>query len=348
MGECIISDYSPEYKTHSCSSALQKGADNFFVYLIFAKVFGILSRIVFAILYGDDFLFDLIKLTDRTMYFDMPSKIGVYKLSDSEVVLIDSGISAKTAARVFEILKAENLKIAFIINTHSHTDHAGGNRYLCEITGCKAYAAEVEDMLIGYPDVEATLVYGAYPCDDFRKKFMNTEASFTYNISEAPLPKGMEIMPLYGHTAHMIGVKTPDDVYFIADAVNSSSTFEKTKICYVYDIDTQLETLENLKKLDGKICVPSHAEPTRVISEVAEVNIQNLLEIREDILSELKRKPQSDEEITSNLCRKYNLKLDFTGLVMVSSAVKCHLVSLRHKGLIDGYVEDFVHYWRVG
>ena len=66
-------------------------------------------------------MFELVKLTENTMYFDLPAKIGVYKLNNSEVVLIDSGINAKTAARVLEILKAENLKIAFIINTHSHS-----------------------------------------------------------------------------------------------------------------------------------------------------------------------------------------------------------------------------------
>lgn len=293
-------------------------------------------------------MFELVKLTENTMYFDLPAKIGVYKLNNSEVVLIDSGINAKTAARVLEILKAENLKIAFIINTHSHTDHAGGNRYFCETTGCKAYAAEVEDMLIEYPDVEATLVYGGYPCNDFRKKFMNTEASKTYRISEAPLPKGMEIFPLWGHTAHMIGVKTPDDVYFIADSVNGISTLEKTKICYVYDIDTQLETLNKLKELEGSLCVPSHAEPTRNISEIVDANVQNLLEIRRDILEELSKGPLTTDEITARLGKKYNMKLDFTGLVMVSSALRCHLVSLRHKGLIDWFIEDYVHYWKVG
>ena len=76
--------------------------------------------------------------------------------------------------------------------------------------------------------------------------------------------------------------------------------------------------------------------------------LQNLLEIRGDILEELSKGPLTTDEITARLGKKYNMKLDFTGLVMVSSALRCHLVSLRHKGLIDWFIEDYVHYWKVG
>ena len=298
-------------------------------------------------LFGDDYLFDLIKLTDRTYYFDLPTKIGVYVKDDKSVVLIDSGVNEKTAKRMLKEIENNGWRLDFIINTHSHTDHAGGNRFLCETTGCKAYASEVENILIEYPDVEATLVYGGYPCRDFRKRFMNTEPSRTYDICEAPLPEGMEIFPLYGHTAHMIGVKTPDDVYFIADVVNSKATIDRAVICYVYDIDTQLETLENLKKLDGKICVPAHAESTENVAYLAKINIENILSIRECILEFLREKPMTTEEMVSAVSNKFELRLDFMGLVMVTSAVRSHLVSLRHKGVINWYIENYFHYWKM-
>lgn len=292
-------------------------------------------------------MFDLIWLTDKTGYFDLPTKIGVYKLSDKKVILIDSGLNAKTGARVLKTLGEEGIEVEFIINTHSHTDHAGGNRYICEVTGCKAYAPEVEDVLIEYSDVEATLVYGGFPCRDFRKKFMNTESCKTYPLKDAPLPEGMEIFPLYGHTAHMIGVKTPDDVYFLADVVNGKATLEKVKICYIYDIITQIETLNSLKNLDGKLCVPAHTEPTTDIAELAEINLDNIFDIRMDILNTLRRKPRTTEELTACLAAIYDMKLDFMGLVMVISAVRSHLTALCHQGSIDWYIENYRHYWKV-
>lgn len=292
-------------------------------------------------------MFDLVKLTESTYYFDLPTKIGVYRIDDKNVVLIDSGLNEKTANRVLKELKKNNWEVKYIINTHSHTDHAGGNKFICETTGCKAYAPEVENVLIEFPDVEATLVYGGFPCRDFRKKFMNTEPSKTFDISEAPLPEGMEIFPLYGHTAHMIGVKTPDDVYFIADSVNGKAALDKVVICYNYDIDTQLETLENLKKLDGKLCVPAHTEPTTNVSYLADINIENILLIRESILELLREKPMTTEEVTSALANKFELKLDFMGLVMVTSTVRSYLVRLRHKGVINWYIENYFHYWKM-
>ncbi|MBR3988619.1 MAG: MBL fold metallo-hydrolase [Clostridia bacterium] len=293
-------------------------------------------------------MFELIKITDKTYYFDIPTKIGVYKLDDKKVMLIDSGLNAKTADRVLKVLEDNGLEVAFIVNTHSHTDHAGGNRYLCETAKCKAYAPEVEDVLIEYSDVEATLVYGGFPCRDFRKKFMNTESCKTYPLSEAPLPEGTEILRLPGHTAHMIGVKTPDDVYFIADVVNGKNAIDKAKICYVYDITTQLETLEKLKELDGKLCVPAHTDPTENIAYLAKINIENLLEIRQRILNTLKEKPMTTEELTASLCRQYGLKVDFMILVMITSAIRSHLVSLRHSGKLDWFIEDYMHYWKIG
>lgn len=292
-------------------------------------------------------MFDLIKLTDSTYYFDLPTKIGVYLKDEKNVVLIDSGVNEKTAKRVLGEIEARGWRLDFIINTHSHTDHAGGNRFLCESTGCKAYAPEVENILIEYPDVEATLVYGGFPCRDFRKRFMNTEPSKTYDISEAPLPEGMETFPLYGHTAHMIGVKTPDNVYFIADVVNSEATLERAVICYLYDIDTQLETLENLKRLDGKLCVPAHAEVTENVAYLAEINKENIRIISESILELLREKPMTTEDVVSALSNKFGLKLDFMGLVMVTSTIRSHLVSLRHKGVINWYIENYFHYWKM-
>ena len=292
-------------------------------------------------------MFDLIKLTEKTYYFDLPTKIGVYKIDEHKVMLIDSGLNAKTADRVLKVLAGEGLEVSFIVNTHSHTDHAGGKRFICETVGCKAYAPEVEDVLIEYSDVEATLVYGGFPCRDFRKKFMNTESCKTYPLTEAPLPEGMEVFPLYGHTAHMIGVKTPDDVYFVADVVNGKNAIDKAKICYVYDIDTQLETLDKLKALDGKLCVPAHTDPTKNIAYLAEINIENLLEIRQRILSTLKEKPMTTEELTASLCGQYGLKVDFMVLVMITSSIRSHLVALRHNGLIEWYIEDYFHYWKI-
>jgi hydroxyacylglutathione hydrolase len=60
-----------------------------------------------------------------------------YILGDTatrEAIVVDSSFNASEITR---ILKAENLKLKYIINTHSHSDHTAGNQELRSIFGGK-------------------------------------------------------------------------------------------------------------------------------------------------------------------------------------------------------------------
>lgn len=54
-----------------------------------------------------------------------------------EAAVVDSSFNAGEITR---ILKAENLKLKYIINTHSHSDHTAGNEELCTIFKAKTVA----------------------------------------------------------------------------------------------------------------------------------------------------------------------------------------------------------------
>jgi hydroxyacylglutathione hydrolase len=54
-----------------------------------------------------------------------------------EAAVVDSSFNAGEITR---ILKAENLKLKYIINTHSHSDHTAGNAELCSIFKAKIAA----------------------------------------------------------------------------------------------------------------------------------------------------------------------------------------------------------------
>ena len=80
---------------------------------------------------------ELIKLSEKIYYFDSPSKVFVYKLNDNDVCLIDSGNNKDAGKKILKLLNEHNLKLKYIINTHSHADHTGGNNYLQTNTSCK-------------------------------------------------------------------------------------------------------------------------------------------------------------------------------------------------------------------
>lgn len=65
-----------------------------------------------------------------------------------------------------------------IVNTHSHADHCGGNRYIKERTGATIYASEIESAIIQYPLLEPLYLFsGASPLRDLRNKFLMAQSS---------------------------------------------------------------------------------------------------------------------------------------------------------------------------
>ena len=89
-------------------------------------------------------MYELINVSENCYYIDCPSKIGIIKISDTDVCLIDSGNNKDAGKRVRKILDANGWTLKMILNTHSHGDHIGGNKYLQEQTGCKIYAPTIE------------------------------------------------------------------------------------------------------------------------------------------------------------------------------------------------------------
>lgn len=116
-------------------------------------------------------MYELIKVTDRTYYIESPAKIGLFKINDSEVCLIDSGSDKDAARKVRQILDANGWTLTAIYNTHSNADHIGGNKYLQLQTGCKIYAPDIERDFTCHPILEPAFLYGGYPHKDLRHKF---------------------------------------------------------------------------------------------------------------------------------------------------------------------------------
>lgn len=290
-------------------------------------------------------MYEFLKLSGNTYCISMPTNVGLYKTEDNKVYVIDTGINEKSARKILDTVEGQGWQIEAVLLTHAHTDHAGGCKYIVETTGCKAHATDAERIFVEYPDLEPAVVYGAFPCRDFRGKFMNTPKCPVGNIEELRLPEDMEIFHLPGHFADMIGFRTPDDVYFVADSVIASQTLQKSPMSYIFDIESHYKTLENIKKLDGKLCVPSHAEPTREIGALAEFNKQSLDTVN-DWLLEVLDTPMSVEDLAAAFTAKWELSDTYTQYVMTCSGVRTHLTYLRHRELVNYSFEGSRMLWK--
>lgn len=276
-------------------------------------------------------MYELIQVSKTAYYLQSPAKIGIVRLNDSDVYLIDSGNNKDAGKRALRVLGEQGWNLKAIFNTHSHADHIGGNAYLQAQTGCKIYAAEIECGFINDPILEPTVLYGGYPCSDLRHKFLMAEKSHAEPLTKEVLPDGWEIVPLPGHCLGMIGFRTSDDVVYVADSLSSAETLEKYGICFLYDIESSLKTLDELEALSASYFIPSHAPAAKTITDLVRCNREKILEITDRIVS-LCEQPIGFEELLSRLFAAYGLRMNFEQHELVGSTVRSYLAWLKDAG----------------
>ena len=269
-------------------------------------------------------MYELIPVAPHTYYIQSPAKIGVVETSDGHVVLIDSGNDKEAGRKVRQHLDRQGWTLDAIYNTHSNADHIGGNAYLAKQTGCALYAPGIEAAFTQHPILEPALLYGGYPMKALRHKFLLAQESGAQPLTPEHLPAGFELIPLPGHFFDMIGLRTPDDVVFLADCLSSQATLDKYQISYVYDVAAYLDTLERVKEMHAVLFVPAHADATEDIAPLAQYNIDKVNEIAGHIL-DFCAVPHTFEEVLQHLFTSYDLAMTFEQYALVGSTVRNYL-----------------------
>lgn len=269
-------------------------------------------------------MYELIQVAPHTYYIQSPAKIGVVETSDGHVVLIDSGNDKEAGRKVRQHLDRQGWTLDAIYNTHSNADHIGGNAYLAKQTGCALYAPGIEAAFTQHPILEPALLYGGYPMKALRHKFLLAQESDAQLLTPEHLPAGFELIPLPGHFFDMVGLRTPDDVVFLADCLSSQATLDKYQISYVYDVAAYLDTLERVKEMQAALFVPAHAEATDNIAPLAQYNIDKVNEIAGHIL-DFCAAPHTFEEVLQHLFTSYDLAMTFEQYALVGSTVRNYL-----------------------
>lgn len=289
-------------------------------------------------------MYELIQATEHSYYIENPSKIGIVKLNETDVCLIDSGSDKDAGRKVRQILEANNWHLTAIYNTHANADHIGGNKYLQGQTGCKIYAPDINCEFTKHPVLEPAFLYGGFPPKDLRHKFLMAQESSAAELTKETLPEGFEIIPLPGHYFDMAGFRTPDDAVYLADCLSSRQTLDKYQISFIYDVESYLKTLETVKTMTAKIFIPAHAEATENIAPLAQYNIDKVWEIAEKITS-LCQTPATFEDILQNLFTAYGLTMNFEQYVLIGSTVRSYLAWLKDTGKLTAAFEQNKLLW---
>lgn len=278
-------------------------------------------------------MYELKQVSTNSYYVQSPAKIGIVKLNDKDVCLIDSGSDKDAGRKVRQILDANGWRLTAIYLTHSNADHIGGNQYLQKQTGCKIYASGIECDFTNHTLLEPSFLYGGCPPKDLRHKFLMAQESSAEYLTEAVLPKDMSIIRLPGHFFDMVGFRNMDHVVYLADCLSSKETLDKYQIGFIYDVSAYLDTLEMVKTLKAKVFVPAHAEATDNIAPLAQTNIDKVREIGDQII-EICKAPVTFEKVLQRLFNYYCLEMNFEQYVLVGSTVRSYLSWLKDTGRI--------------
>lgn len=290
-------------------------------------------------------MYELIQASESCYYIESPAKIGLVRLNETDVCLIDSGSDKDAGRKVRQHLDKNGWRLTAIYNTHSNADHVGGNQYLQKQTGCAVYAPGIECDITRHPLLEPSFLYGGFPPRELRHKFLMAQPSDAHELTADVLPEGFELLPLPGHFFDMVGFRTAEDVVYLADCLSSRETLDKYQIGFIYDVGAYLDTLETVKTLQAAMFVPAHAAPTADIAPLAQYNIDKVREIAATIL-DLCGEPLNFEELLRKLFAHYSLTMTFEQYVLVGSTVKSYLSWLKDTGKLTAQFADNRLLWQ--
>jgi glyoxylase-like metal-dependent hydrolase (beta-lactamase superfamily II) len=294
---------------------------------------------------------EFIKINGNTYVIKSPTNIGVYTFKNKNCILIDTGIGNTHAKKIDNILVEKNLKPKFVINTHSHEDHCGGNKYFIEnYPGVQVYTSQKTKTYIENSEIGAAILFSAKPLKKLMDKNKNSRIDFVLECGINKINDSkLEVISLRGHCDDQIGIITPDRVCFLGDSIFSSEILDKYSFPYLYDIEESIKTLKYLKEIDADYFVISHAKEVLDkggLCKLADKNLKNIEYYKEQIL-EILSQPMTREDILENITILNDLSLNLKQYHLNFCTVSAFISYLYNDGIIKHSIEDGRLYYYV-
>lgn len=202
------------------------------------------------------------QLTERVWYFYGGANCGLILGTEHDAVLVDSGLDAGNAKKLWRPWQEQGWQLAGIVNTHSHTDHIGGNAEMQKRTGALAYAPAPEHLLIQYPEFEPQGLFGGVkPPPTLQVKFLLAAPSRVGGVIVPGRQRigsvEFEAVPIPGHSPGQVAIAA-DGVLFVADGCFRPEILARHPVTYLVDVAAYLASLDVIQARPEAVIVPGH------------------------------------------------------------------------------------------
>ena len=269
----------------------------------------------------------------NTYMFNGGTNTGVYLFENNDALLIDTGLAGKRQEKIIGVFKENNINVRYIINTHEHEDHIGGN-YQMGGTRSKYLVKTLEEyMALPGPDEDIRLVdetiYPGQVLDLCGHKF--------------------KVINCCGHTEGSIGIVTDDGVFFISDLLVTKNSLDKFDFLFMHDYKEQMKSLDRLRMIDFEIGVLGHSRKNYSKQEVLEIANENhkaLMRMIRVVLEAVKDKATMDD-IEQYITLKNKLPFDYLAYMIYRNALNAVVSYLMDEEVIEFIIEDNRLYYKL-
>ncbi len=293
-------------------------------------------------------MYELVKLGEKTYFVDSPTRVGIYKLNDTDVCLIDSGNSDGAGKKVLGICTEQGWNIKYIINTHAHADHVGGNAVIQGRTGCKILCAGRDLCLVNHPTLNNSYCYGGMPPKELCNKFMLAQKSQAEELTPENIPQGLSFQHFDGHSFEQVAIICDDGTCFTGDILCGRDTIEKYHIFFIQNVGEYIKSCEKLSELDAKVYCAAHYAPIynkEELLSLAQFNLQKLKEMFETV-KKVCRDGACFDAVLKGICDEYSLELSFNQYAIAGSTVRGFLSYLHDAGELSVEFKDNYLLWK--
>ncbi|TVX94077.1 MBL fold metallo-hydrolase [Paenibacillus agilis] len=285
-------------------------------------------------------------INGNSYLFEEDLTVGVYiNKSNQSAVLIDSGANKDVAKRIDQALKQNGCQLAVIILTHGHQAQLGGVSYFKQkYKHIKVYATSWTAQFMEKRALENWLS-GHIPC--VTKEYEHNESVdmitdiIPYRDRQLVIEQAsFSIVTLPGHFPGMIGIITPDQVFYCGDAVFGDKTLMKQKLLYYTDVKGARASLRKIAQSKRYAYIVSHGGKCKDIASLVQQHQQLIDETSQFILGLIREQPMTLESIVQKVMNEYQLQNKSAHFALANSIVRSYLTELSDSSKVRATVND--------